>query len=275
MDSHLRETLKHLSQNKKCIVAFNIQNYYQLHLLAQTAKNVQAPVIVQFSAKYIKLFEDIFGIKNLVKRFQNEFVFFHLDHCMDEEIIRFCIDSGVASVMFDGSHLSLDKNIERTNRTYNKAHHHGCLLEAELGSIAGVEDNVGTEYGAHYSTDDLKSFAAKAQYDLLALAIGNAHGVYTSTDTIRIDLLEDARGSIGDTFFVLHGGTSMPEEMIFKAIHHGVVKLNISTALKLETMNIVRLYAKRHQIYDEIKMEEIYSETLPQFFQSYILKYSI
>ncbi|WP_435354437.1 class II fructose-bisphosphate aldolase [Emticicia sp. SJ17W-69] len=270
----LKEKFNKQLLNKGTIVAFNIQNLYQLQSLYKVANQNQVHVIAQFSAKFIKYFDDNIGFEMLVKKYQNEFLTFHLDHCLDISLIKFCIDKGFASVMFDGSALPLLENIKLSNEIYDYAHQKGCLLEVELGSISGVEDGFGEEHGLYYDIEELKKFNESTKYDLLALAIGNAHGIYQSLDSIKLELLEDAKRIVGEQFFVLHGGTGMPETMIRQAIDIGVVKMNVSTALKVETLNIMKNYSNINTSYDEIKFGDFFYNSISPFYLNYIANYT-
>lgn len=257
------------------MLAFNVQNIYHLDSLEIATRELNTPVIAQVSAKYITQLEERYGLSRLVEKYQTGLIFFHLDHCIDESVIRHCVDAGFAGVMFDGSSLPIAENISRTNEVYAYASERGSLVEAELGAIQGVEDGFGSDDEQVYSFDELGMFYQDAKFDLLALAIGNAHGEYTSTSGIKIELLVDAQGIVGDFPLVLHGGTGMPDEMIFEAINAGVVKINVSTALKAESVKALRQYADGLAFYDEAKYSEVCSEVFVPFFSSFISKFSI
>jgi fructose/tagatose bisphosphate aldolase len=167
--SHYKQSLLALKQRTKAMMAFNIQNVYHLRAVSEIAQTKRVPIIAQVSAKYIPFFEDIYGLARLVKKFQSEYLFFHLDHCMDETVIHQCIDAGFAGVMFDGSSLPITENICRTNDVYRYASERGALVEAELGAIQGVEDGFGVEDERVYSKEELKLFVKEASFDLLAM----------------------------------------------------------------------------------------------------------
>lgn len=261
--------------SQKATIAFNVQNIYQLRALYIVANTEKVPVIAQFSAKFIHYFEEVIGFTTLVNKYQNEYVTFHLDHCLDKSIIKFCIDKGFASVMFDGSSLPIAENIKQTNEIYDYANDKGCLLEAELGAISGVEDGFGEEHGFYFDPNELESFGRDAKFDLLALAIGNAHGVYQSTEDIKPKMLLDAKNAIGEQLFVLHGGTGMPQSMVKEAISYGVVKINVSTALKLETLSIYQEFTQQNNSFDELKFWKLFNERISSFYLDFISNYTI
>lgn len=266
----------HLYQSKgKAIIAFNVQNINHIYILSRVANDLQVPIIAQLSQKYVALFDKVIGLSNLVKKYQNNHLTFHLDHCMDIGTIVLCSKAGFASVMYDGSSLPLDENIKNTLQLYKVVNAKGSLLEVELGSIKGVEDDFGSEEGDVFCEKELVIFARQAKYDMLALAIGNAHGNYHSTSNIKMELLGRAASLIGKQLFVLHGATGMPENMIEEAIAHGVVKINISTALKTETLEILKDYVVGKSEYNESAFFALLEKRLIGFFKNYITKFTV
>lgn len=270
----LRDTLILLKGKKRSIVSFNIQNLYQLDALKSVSERNCWPVIAQFSSKYIPYLEKYFGLKNIMEKYRVDNLYFHLDHCYDESIIKNCIDIGFDSIMFDGSQLAVQENIRITNQIYNYAFKKKCLLEAELGMIKGVEDGIGSDHGNYFSKSELITFFKNAKYDLLALAIGNAHGFYSDTSIIKPELLKEAVDLIGDTNLVLHGCTGMPDLMIYESIGYGVVKINVSTELKSKTQQVISEYVLKSSIFDEIAFHKQFDQ-LEIFFSTYIEKYTL
>jgi len=269
----LREVIQDLSKSKKALLAFNIQNIYQLEALYETSQKLRQPVIAQFSSKYIHYFHKYFDFKRLVFKYQKNNVFFHLDHSDDLEIIKSCIDYGFASVMYDGSHEPVEVNIENSNKIYNYASNKS-LLEVEIGSIGGMEDGFGTEKLNYFDDSDLIKFAENAKFDLLALGIGNVHGEYNNIAGVKIDLLQYSNKLIGKFPLVLHGSTGLPDDMIFKAIEYGVVKINMSTSLKIETVKLLSIFCSTERYYDELKLSKSIKNALAEYFTPLILKFT-
>ena len=264
-----------LKEKRKAIVAFNIQTLTQLQALTEASKIYSAPVIIQFSEKYALYFDKLLGLEFLVNKFRKEGIYFHLDHSQNIDIIHHCADVGFDSVMFDGSEMPVGRNSAASNQIYDYVSKKKCLLEVELGIVGGVEDDKGSEKRKYVDLKELQFFHAQTKYDLLALGIGNAHGVYDTLDSININLFDDAKTAIGgERMFVLHGGTGMPESMIRSAVHKGVVKINISTALKIKTLNIAREYITQIKIFDEMKFQEKMFSDLIVFFSTYIASYT-
>ncbi|MEO9476964.1 MAG: class II fructose-bisphosphate aldolase [Cyclobacteriaceae bacterium] len=272
--NELSERFKILRESGRALIAFNVQNVNQLKILSIVSTTMGSPVMAQISKKYVDFLDGQIGLKNIVQKYQNDMVTFHLDHCMDLSIIKRCLEAGFKSVMYDGSSLSLEDNIKYTNIAYKMAREYGALLEAELGTIQGVEDGVGSEEGLYYSKKELQRFADEAKFDLLALAIGNAHGEYSSFENINMDLLSDAEKLIGQQLFVLHGGTGMTDEMIKKAISFGVVKLNVSTALKLATYESMKDYLDTNTMYNEDNFFLGLKKNLSSLYSQYIKKFT-
>lgn len=275
MRKPLNDILNRYYDKKKALISFNIQNIDQLFYLNQTANEIRLPVLAQFSAKYIPYFDKVIGLSALVQFYKSDYLYFHLDHCLDRGVVKRCVNAGFDSVMFDGSSFPLNENIKLTNEIYAYSKKNNCLLEAELGAISGVEDGHGVEKGDLFSFEELERFHKNTDYDLLALAIGNAHGVYETTEGIRVDLLAKARDIIGNARFVLHGGTGMEEELIKESIDYGVVKINISTALKIISCDIVRENVNTSNgFYDHIKLHESFHK-LKDFYKTNIVKFSL
>lgn len=269
----LKETIQDLIKKKRSLLAFNIQNIWQLEALYETGKMLDLPVMAQFSSKYISYFHDHFDFKRLISKYQNNKFFFHLDHSDNPSIIQFCIDCGFASVMYDGSHEPVNVNIDNSNKIYKYADN-SSLLEVEIGSIGGIEDGFGSGNLNYYNDSDLILFVKNAKFDLLALGIGNLHGEYNSVNGVKIELLEHANQLIGKVPLVLHGGTGLPDDMIFKAIDYGVVKINISTSLKTETAKLISNFYNTEKYYDEMKLSMNVKEGLANYFTPFILKFT-
>ena len=228
----LNDCILNSISSKRAILAFNIQNILQLEAISRSSKVMNKPVIAQFSSKYIPYFEKMYRIDNLVNKYQRDLLFFHLDHCNDDALIKLCIDKGFASVMYDGSDKNVSINAANTNKYYKYANHK-TLLEVEIGSIGGVEDGFGVDKSNYFEPKELLEFSRIAKFDLLALGIGNVHGKYKSLSAVRLDLLELSNDLIGKRPLVLHGGSGLTKKMIKKSIDLGVVKINISTSLKI------------------------------------------
>lgn len=275
MKKPLRDVLLDLQNNNKSLLAFNLQNLYQLEAASFTSNKLKLPLIIQFSERYLRFLDNKHQIEYLINKYSNDYVYFHLDHCIDLDFIKKCIDSKFDSVMYDGSSFDLSKNIENTISIIEYAKKSNCLLEGELGKVSGVEDGFGEGGSSYAEIAEIESYIHKTGVDLMALGIGNAHGFYEDLGTIRIDILKEASLRLNKKqFFVLHGGTGLPEEIIREAISYGVVKLNVSTHIKKKTIDILKSYLEGNELYNEITFDTTMIKGLSQLFEKYLTKYT-
>jgi len=211
---------------------FNFFNYESARAIASAAASVKKPAILMVSEKTI----DYYGLDNVifafakVKKETEAEIFLHLDHGQDLALIRETIRSDFDSVMFDGSKLPIDQNIELSKDLAKEAHRKGVLFEAEIGHVGGREDYVTSE---NFKTNPAEAlvFYEKVKPDTLAVAIGNIHGEKTSDEQLDFTLL----GMIQDTIkapLVLHGCSNRSDREYQVAISEGVVKINIDTELR-------------------------------------------
>ena len=164
----------------------------------------------------------------------------HLDHGDSFETAKECIDIGFTSVMYDGSALPVKKNATNTNKVIDYAHSRNIPVEAEVGPLSASNlDGANTAKHNIVSVGEVEEFLSLCRPDFLAVGIGNAHGFYTSSPNIRLDVLEQCR-RITDIPLVLHGCTGMPDDTVRKAIATGVAKINFGTLVRHE---YVRHYA--------------------------------
>lgn len=272
----LETALRSLKNNQKATFAFNLQNFYQIEAATITAEKHKVPVIVQFSERFLRFLHEKYGVDYIVSRFRNQYIYFHLDHCTDLDFIKFCVDAGFDSVMYDGSASTIDINIRNSKEIKLYATGKKCLLEGELGKVSGVEDGFGEEGSSYAEMGEIERYVNETRVDLMALGIGNAHGFYENLEGLNMNILKEAHERLGnDQFFVLHGGTGLPEEIISEAISYGVVKINLSTEIKKKTMDVVKAYAANNQLYNEISYHQSMVESLSQLFEYYLLKYTL
>ena len=249
----LKNVLIDCLASSKAVLAVNVQSIQQIEILSSLSLELKRELIIQFSAKYIPYFEKIIGIETILNKYKtNNYLYFHLDHCNDESLIIYCIKCGFDSVMFDGSKSSIKENIYNTKRIVSKAKIHEILVEGEVGIVGGVEDGFGEEGSTIFNMDEALYFYKESGVDLIALGIGNAHGVYSSNKCVDIELLSTFQKNLEvKSQLVLHGATGLDDEQISKAIEFGVVKINLSTELKLLYQKVIMELGGR-KIHDEI-----------------------
>jgi fructose-bisphosphate aldolase class II len=195
----------------------------------------------------------------------------HLDHGADFDICKSCIDGGFSSVMIDGSHFPFEENIALTKKVVAYAHDKGCVVEAELGQLAGVEDDVNVESHAYTDPGQVQEFVERTQVDSLAIAIGTSHGAYKfkpgQKPQLRFDILDEVAKRLPGFPIVLHGASSVipefvetvnkyggrmpdaigiPEDMLRQAAKGAVCKINIDSDLRLAMTASVREHFALH-----------------------------
>ena len=251
------------------IGAFNVNNMEIVQGIVDAAAAENAPLILQVSAGARKYARPAY-LRKLVEAAIEDTgadICLHLDHGADFEICKACVDNGFTSVMIDGSQYPFEENAALTKRVVEYAHDHGVVVEAELGKLAGVEDDVNVDERSAKFTDpeEAAEFVRLTGVDSLAIAIGTSHGAYKFKGEPYLDIerLKVIHGLIPETPLVLHGASSVlrefvdmcneyggsvpgaqgvPEEMIREAVKHGVCKVNIDTDLRLAMTAEIRKF---------------------------------
>ncbi len=267
------------------IGAFNVNNMEIIQGITEAAKECNAPVILQVS-KGARAYANRTYLIKLVEAAVIETglpICLHLDHGDSFEICKSCIDDGFTSVMIDASSKPFEENIEITKKVVEYAHAHGVVVEAELGTLAGVEDDVkvAAEDSSYTRPEDVEEFVRRTGCDSLAIAIGTSHGAYkfrpeqcTRNEegilvppTLRFDILEEVSKRLPGFPIVLHGSSSVPqeyvkminenggnmpdavgvpEEQLRKAASMAVCKINIDSDLRLAMTGTIRKYFNDH-----------------------------
>ncbi len=264
------------------IGAFNVNNMEIIQAVVAAAAEAKSPVILQASSSAIK-YAKINYLMKMVEAATEEHpelpIAIHLDHGADFEICKKCIDAGFTSVMYDGSKYDFEENIRRTKEVVDYAHSRGVVVEAELGKLAGIEDDVNvSEDDAKYTDpDQAKEFVEKTGVDSLAIAIGTSHGAYKfkGEAKLRFDILKEIKEKIPNTPIVLHGASSVipslvetcnkyggdipgakgvPDEILNEASKLGVSKINVDTDLRLAlTAGIRKVLVEEPNAFDPRK----------------------
>ena len=267
------------------IGAFNVNNMEIVQGITEAAQEVNAPLILQVS-KGARAYANHTYLTKLVEAAVIETglpIALHLDHGDSFETCKSCIDGGFTSVMIDASSKPFAENIEITKKVVEYAHDHGVVVEAELGSLAGVEDevNVSAEDSSYTRPEEVEEFVTKTGCDSLAIAIGTSHGAYKFKPeqchlneqgilvppALRFDILEDVSRRLPGFPIVLHGSSSVPqgfvkminenggnmpgaigvpEDQLRKAASMSVCKINIDSDLRLAMTGTIREYFAQH-----------------------------
>ena len=211
------------------IGAFNVNNMEMIQAIVEAANECKSPVILQVSAGARKYANPVY-LKHLVEAAVETTdipIAMHLDHGADFEICKASIDGGFTSVMIDASSKPWDENIAITKKVVEYAHDHGVVVEAELGKLAGIEDdvNVAASDAQFTSPDEVEEFTSKTGIDSLAIAIGTSHGAYKfkpgQDPKLRIDILEEIGRRLPGFPIVLHGASSVPQDQVAIINSHG------------------------------------------------------
>ena len=263
------------------IGAFNINNMEIMQAIVDAAKEENSPVILQASSSAIKYARVNYLMKMLEAAVEETDVpiAIHLDHGPDFETCKMCIDAGFTSVMIDGSKYDFEENIAITKKVVDYAHERGVVVEAELGKLAGIEDdvNLSASNAMYTDPDQAKEFVERTGCDSLAIAIGTSHGAYKfkGEAKLRFDILEKVKEKLPNTPIVLHGASTVipelvetcnkyggnipgakgvPDEMLHEASVRGVSKINVDTDLRLAmTAEIRKVFAESPEAFDPRK----------------------
>ena len=264
------------------IGAFNVNNMEIVQAIMDAAAEEHAPVIMQASSSAIK-YARINYLMKMVKAAEEEHpeipFAIHLDHGPDFETCKMCIDAGFTSVMFDGSKYDFEENVRLTKEVVDYAHAHGVVVEAELGKLAGIEDDVNVSADDAMYTDPAQAeeFFRRTGCDSLAVAIGTSHGAYKfkGEAKLRFDILQKIKERIPNTPIVLHGASTVipelvaqcneygadipgakgvPDEILHEASISGVSKINVDTDLRLAmTAAIRKVFVEEPSAFDPRK----------------------
>jgi len=250
----MKDILEDAKKKNYAVPAFNIDNMEIIQAVLQVAYEESSPVILAIGQGAIKN-GNIEALTAVAKRIGNELslpIALHLDHGSSYAQVIRCIREGFTSVMIDGSHLPLEENIRLTRKVVEAANPVGISVEAELGRIAGVEDDISLEEENAKTVDveDVKKFLTEVDVDALAIAIGSAHGWYKGEPKLNFSLLSDIN-KLTEIPLVLHGGSGIPGHLIKKAISLGINKINVATELRRAFIN--NITSTDHSKYDIYK----------------------
>ena len=263
------EMFKKAYEGGYAIGAFNVNNMEIVQGITRAAKKLEAPVILQCSAGARKYASHNYLVA-MVKAAAEETglpIALHLDHGPDFETCKDCIDGGFTSVMIDGSSLPYEENIAVTKKVVEYAHAHGVVVEGELGTLAGVEDDVkvDADNASYTRPEEVYDFATRTGVDPLAIAIGTSHGAYKfkpgQKPQLRFDILEEVGKQLPNFPIVLHGASSVnqehikminqyggempdaigiPEDMLREAASMAVCKINVDSDIRIAMTAAIR-----------------------------------
>lgn len=274
------EMFKKAYEGGYAIGAFNVNNMEIVQGITEAAGELKSPIILQVS-KGARAYANHTYLVKLVEAalIENDIpIALHLDHGPDFETCKSCIDGGFTSVMIDASHYDFEKNIEVTKQVVDYAHERGVVVEAELGKLAGVEDDVkvSADDAMYTQPDEVEEFVSRTGVDSLAIAIGTSHGAFKfkpgQKPQLRFDILDEITKRIPNFPIVLHGASSVsqeyvkiiqanggnladaigiPEDMLRQAAKSAVCKINIDSDLRLAlTAGVREVLWNKPEVFD-------------------------
>ena len=263
------EMFKKAYEGGYAVGAFNVNNMEIVQGIVDAAKEEQSPLILQVSAGARKYAKHIYLVKLVEAALEdsNLPIALHLDHGDSFEICKDCVDGGFTSVMIDASHHDFDENVKITKQVVEYAHAHGVVVEGELGTLAGVEDDVkvDADNASYTRPEEVYDFVTRTGVDSLAIAIGTSHGAYKfkpgQKPQLRFDILEEVGKKLPGFPIVLHGASSVnqdhikiinkfggempdaigiPEDMLRKAASMAVCKINVDSDIRIAMTAAIR-----------------------------------
>jgi ketose-bisphosphate aldolase len=255
---NMKAMLAKAAAGRYAVGAFNVLDYNSAKAVVQAAEELRAPVIIQTSAKTVTFWgsRTLMGWLSELARSARVPVAVHLDHCKDLDLIRECIEAGWTSVMIDASARPFEENLSLSGRVVAMAHPRSITVEAELGAIVGVEDDIHVKEQDSHLADPAQAveFCAKVKPDCFAPAIGTAHGIYKGEPKIAYHILEKVAATTRVPI-ALHGGTGLSDEVFRRCIALGCAKVNISTQIKYAFIDGFVAYHNAHNTqYDPLKV---------------------
>ncbi len=285
--SNTKEMFRKAMAGKYAVPAYNFNNLEQLQAIVNGCTETNSPVIIQVSKgarsyanETMLRFMAMGAVKMAREAGSNIPICLHLDHGDSFELCKSCVDSGFSSVMIDGSHLPFEENVALAKKVAEYAHQFDVSVEAELGVLAGIEDEVSAEHSTYTKPEEVEEFVKRTGVDSLAISIGTCHGAYKfkagePVPPLRFDILEGCEKRIPGFPIVLHGASSVvqeyvelinryggnlegalgvPEEQLRQAAASAVCKINIDSDGRLAvTARIREYFAKDPKEFDPRK----------------------
>lgn len=266
--------LNEAKKNRDVIYHFNINNLEWARIILEECNKLNKPVILGVSEGAIKYMGGYHVVVDMVKALIKDLdikidVCLHLDHGSSFDSCKKAVDAGFTSVMIDASKLDLENNIIETSKVVTYAHEFGVAVEAEIGHVGGVEDNiVSSVLLADY--DECLRFVKETNIDSLAPAIGTVHGIYKGELNIDFDLIKRLSDSLNIPL-VMHGGSGLDDDILRKAIQSGITKINVNSDIQSVWYNAVCEFIRNNPgVYDPRKVIMSGSDAMIKFIDNKI-----
>ena len=274
---NMKPLLRDAMDNGYAVAAFNLVDYNTTKAMVKAAEELNAPVICQTSAKTIKYYshKEIVSWVRTVAEDSPVPVVLHLDHCKDIAMIEECAKAGWTSIMIDASEFPFEQNLAESLKVREIAEKYGVGMEAELGQIMGVEDDmhVAAEDSVLTDPEDAKRFCDALDLSAFACAVGTAHGYYKGDPVVDFDRIK-AINELTRTPMALHGGTGLSDETFAKAIARGAAKINISTNLKhVWVQSFVDYHLAKPTDFEPLRVGDAQYQACKAMFHGFIEKF--
>ena len=274
---NMKPLLRDAMDNGYAVAAFNLVDHGSTKAMVRAAEELNAPVICQTSTKTIQYWshKEIVSWVRTVAEDSPVPVVLHLDHCKDLGVIEACARAGWTSIMIDASELPFEENLELSKRVRYIAERYGVGMEAELGQIMGVEDDMVVHADDSVLTDpeDAKRFCDALDLSAFACAVGTAHGFYHGDPVVDFDRIKRIN-ELTKTPMALHGGTGLSDETFRKAIERGAAKINISTNLKhVFVESFVDYHTAKPEDFEPLRLIDAQYQACKTMFSGFIEKF--
>jgi ketose-bisphosphate aldolase len=274
---NMKPLLRDAMDNGYAVAAFNLVDYGTTKAMVQAAEELNAPVICQTSTKTIQYWShrEIVSWVRTVAEDSPVPVVLHLDHCKDIEMIEACAKAGWTSIMIDASEFPFEQNLEMSKRVREIAEKYGVGMEAELGQIMGVEDDmhVAEEDSVLTDPEDARKFCDALDLSAFACAVGTAHGYYKGDPVVDFERIKRIN-ELTRTPMALHGGTGLSDDTFAKAIARGSAKINISTNLKhVFVQSFVDYHEAKPNDYEPLRLIDAQYQACKAMFGGFIEKF--
>ena len=271
-----KKMLKDAKKNNTVVFHFNINNLEWTKFILEKCNELGRPIILGVSEGAIKYMGGYYVVSSLVRSLYKDLhikipVAIHLDHGSSFESCRCAIDSGFTSVMIDASKYDYDENVKITKKVVEYAHKRGVSVEAEIGHVGGIEDNVASNV-LLTNLSDCKRYVKDTNIDSLAPAIGTVHGIYKGELNIDYNLIKELSDNLNIPL-VMHGGSGLDKTILKKCVKLGINKINVNSDLQDAWHKDVVLFIKNNKnIYDPRK---VISAGKDAIYSTIVDKYSI
>ena len=274
---NMKPLLRDAMDRGYAVAAFNLVDYGTTKAMVAAAEELNAPVICQTSTKTIQYWShrEIVSWVRTVAEDSPVPVVLHLDHCKDLAMIEACAKAGWTSIMIDASELPFEENLEQSKRVRDIAEKYGVGMEAELGQIMGVEDDmhVAEEDSVLTDPEDAKRFCDALDLSAFACAVGTAHGFYKGEPVVDFDRIKRIN-ELTRTPMALHGGTGLSDDTFSRAIARGSAKINISTNLKhVFVESFVKYHEAKPNDYEPLRLIDAQYQACKAMFGGFIEKF--